>query len=634
MVKIRPPPKPTLPEPRPGMALSVAPAAHRYWLDDYEYYDQIGRDPLQQAKLWLIKETDARVAKLKEVIAAYPKQMHRRLMLNTVVERGDEALVRCFIETGMRLHPEFRDAPRPEEEEESIQKAKENEDPLDVDDIFIVPIHTAAAFKHTRCVKLLIEEGKVPVDSRDAYGHTPLMRGADEPELVAYLLEKGADPTLRTNPDTYHEDFVGPYPDVDALEFSAIFANAEVVKMLLDHPTWGIAAEKSSENGGRMVHVTPHCILAAAGQPKGFEALKLLLDRGGYPIRAADGKTKTELLTEAQRKTILEAIRVAVTDGQLESIQLLLSYEHPTDLDGNILPFEIPEELRKPLTWGAYEAIKEDNVPKFEFINGLGVVEHDTMSLDKRPEGQNLNLQHLLDKAAEAGSVNCVRLLVEKYGADPNKHRLPPGMKPLYWAAGNDKPEVVRLLIEKYGADIHLGSGSYATGPTALFAAIAFKSLESVAMLLRYGGPVDYINEEIRSISSPMTAILLAQMDGTKPSVRFEADDEAEKTRIKFDDWKNLNPPYVCLDLVPEDREWIDRLQARRPTEELRETGENARDLDEEEAKKREEEEEGDDDGIDPRILMNSFPAPEPRQSELRSDPDLLPEFKPWLVPV
>jgi ankyrin repeat protein len=194
----------------------------------------------------------------------------------------------------MRLHPEFQDGPRSEEEEEAIQEAKENGDPLDVDDILVAPIHTAAASKHTGCVKILIEEGNVSVDRRYAYGHTPLMRGVDEPKLVAYLVAIGADPTLRTNADTYHEDFVGPYADADSLEFAAAFANVEVLKMLLDHPTYGIAAQNSVD-GRRVVKVTSRSILSAAENPKGFEALKLLLERGGYPITAADGKTKTEL---------------------------------------------------------------------------------------------------------------------------------------------------------------------------------------------------------------------------------------------------------------------------------------------------------------------------------------------------
>ncbi|KAK0389986.1 hypothetical protein NLU13_3559 [Sarocladium strictum] len=632
MINVRPPPKPTLPaDPPPGQALSVMPAAHVYWTEDYEYYDQIGRDPLQQARIWLIEDTDARVARLEEVLAAYPKQMHKRLMLDTIAERGDEAMVRCCVQSGMKLHPEVTDRPRSEEEEDAIQAAEENGDPLDVDDSAVVPIHRAALAKHMGCVKILVEEGRVPVDSRDTYGRTPLMISTDQPELVAYLLEKGADPTLRTNPDTCHEDFVGPLPDGDALEYAAARGNAEVLRMLLEHSIWG-----SGENGEPVPRISPRSIVRAASQPQGFEALKLLLERGGYPLEAAGGQTKIELLTDEQRETIQQATPDAITDGQLESIQLLLSYQFPSDLDGNILPFEVPDHLRKSFTWGAYEAAKTDMVAKFEFIQSSGVVEHDTMSLDKRPKDQNLNLQHLLDKAAEAGSVEIVRLLIEKYGADPNKHRSPPGLKPLYMAASNDKPQVVKMLLDRYGADIHLGTGKYATGPTALFGAIIFKSYESVELLLRHCGPVDYISEGIRTISAPATCVLLAHKEGTKAAVKLLSWEESEETRNQLDNWQNLNPRYVLLDIGPDDREWIGRLQARRPKEELRETGENARYLEEEEenveGEAEEGEEGGDDDGdeemnVDPKAVMK------PRHTQLRSDPDLLPEFKPWLVP-
>lgn len=268
-----------------------------------------------------------------------------------------------------------------------------------------------------------------------------------------------------------------------------------------------------------------------------------------------------------------------------------------------------------------------DSAAKFDFIHSLGVTEHDAMSLDKRPTDQNFNLQHLLEKAAQAGSVECVRLLIEKYGANPNKHRIPPGMKPLYAAACQDKPENFRLLLEEYGVDMHLGTGLYATGPTALFAAIYFKSLESVELLLRHGGALDYISNTIRTISTPMTTVLIASKEGSKATVRLETWDEAASTRARYDeDWQNLNPPYVCLDLVAEDREWIDRLKLRRPAEELRETGDSARVLNEEEGGSWEDLERG-----DLRKMMSPFPAPEPRQGNLQSDPDLMPRFVPWM---
>jgi hypothetical protein len=128
-----------------------------------------------------------------------------------------------------------------------------------------------------------------------------------------------------------------------------------------------------------------------------------------------------------------------------------------------------------------------------------------------------------------------------------------------------------------------------------------------------------------------MTAILLPVRDGSKNSVHLETWEESEETRTKYDNWQNLNPPFVCLDIGTEDQEWIETLQPRRSAEELRETGENSRDLDEEEEKAKDSEDE--DDGFNLRPMMNPFPAPEPRQQELLSDPDLLPEFRPWLVP-
>lgn len=53
MVKVLPPPKPEVPLAPPGMRMSVAPSPHVLFLDDYEYYDALGRDPLQQNKFGL-----------------------------------------------------------------------------------------------------------------------------------------------------------------------------------------------------------------------------------------------------------------------------------------------------------------------------------------------------------------------------------------------------------------------------------------------------------------------------------------------------------------------------------------------------------------------------------------------------
>ncbi|KAI1261977.1 hypothetical protein F5Y18DRAFT_181279 [Xylariaceae sp. FL1019] len=62
-----------------------------------------------------------------------------------------------------------------------------------------------------------------------------------------------------------------------------------------------------------------------------------------------------------------------------------------------------------------FRATKCNSLDKFEFIHELGVREHDALSLDKLPDDQKLNLQRLLNDAAEAGSGDCIKLLVDKY---------------------------------------------------------------------------------------------------------------------------------------------------------------------------------------------------------------------------
>ncbi|KAK7221496.1 hypothetical protein V2G26_009499 [Clonostachys chloroleuca] len=628
MVKVLPPPKPDIPEPPRGMALSIAPAGHCLWLYDYEYYDQLGRDPLQQARIWLITDTEERVSKLKEVLENYPKSVHRRNILYEAALRGDEALVRCLVSTGLKVHPDI--APLSEEDERADEEAKQNGEIPDRDDPSVVPVHAAAARGHVGCLKIFLEEGHVDVDIRDSIGRTPLIIGAHKPSVVRYLLEQGADPTAKTNVnDDLPKDEQDEYAGADALEFEAVHGNVDSLRLLLEHPFHGSQRKRKSRAGEEPgVWVTPLSIKGAASARNGFEALSFLLERGGYPTEAQNGHTKSELLTETERQAIVNATPGAAMDGPLESLKLLLSYQYPTNLDGDILPFDLPEELHKPFVYGAYDAMVYNRLDKFEFINGFDITEHETMSLDQLPAGQKLNIQHLLDKAVGGGSIECARFTIEKYGADPNKHRNPPGVKPLYAAAGNNKHEMVRLLVESYGADIHLGSGRYATGPTALWNAIMLKTFECVEYLLLQGGPVDHVDEEIRSISGPMTVILRADSSADKVSVKLETKENAKEFLAHHKgDWQNLNPPFVQLQLGPDDKGWIDSLQARRSDNELRESGDNTREFNREERVSK-----NDLGERDPRRLMVWLPTVGDRQSELKKDDDLLPEFRPFLV--
>lgn len=488
----------------------------------------------------------------------------------------------------------------------------------------IAPLHAEANNGRLECVKIMVESGGVSVDGRDKFGRTPLLASAHgcKAEIVRYLLGQGADPTARLNAELeITKEFFGEYAGADALELAVTHGSIEAIRMILEHPLYGSTRKRKNREGENpSVWVTPLAIKGAAGA--NFEALKLLLERGAYPLEDQDGKTKAELLDEEQRQAIIDATQAAAETGDLESPILLLSYQYHIDGNGNILPFELPDSLHKVLTYGTYNAIVKNYIEKFEFLRTFGVKEHDTMSLDELPEGQLVNVQNLLEKGAQAGAVDGVRHVIDNYGADPNAHRIPIGVKPLYLAAANNKIEVVK---------IHVGNGRYASGPTALWIAISLKSLDSIALLLLHGGPVDYIDEEILNLKEPTTAILQAIFGKLpeRPTVRFELESNAQQYIERATiDFMNMNPPYVRLEIGPEDKEWIAKLQLRKSNNELKETEKNARELNREEGTKFKDREES-----DARRLMVSYPTINDREAALRNDDDLIPKFEPAFGP-
>ena len=651
MVKVLLPLKPDVLVLEPGSRVSVMPSRHIRQMDDYEYYDGLGRDPLQQNNIWSISDPTEQVEKLKELLQEYPKQRHRRQMLLKAALRGDEAIVRCLVDTGLKVHPdvskgqneeregeksegeksedEKSEDEKSEDEKSEDQKSEDEESISDKDDLSVAPLHAAAVNGNLGCVKLLLPD--LDIDVCDEFGRTPLIaatQGGDT-DTIKYLLGQGADPTARSDAKSkLTQEYLGEYAGADALEGAAAMCNVETIRLLLEHPLYGATGNRRYLTDGEPgVWVTPLAIQSAAGGSS--ETLKFLLERGAYPMGEKDGKTKGELLNEREKQAIIDATQTAAERGDLESLKLLLSYQYATDRDGRLLPFEVPEIFHKPFIYGAYDAMINNKPEKFEFLKSFGVKEHDEMSLDELPEGQLIHIQHLLDEAVANGSMDCVRLMIEKYGANPNQHRISSCTKPLYIAAANNKLEMVRYLLEDHRADVHLGNGRFATGPTALWIAIQLKSLDCVALLLRHGGPVDHVDEELSNVSKPMTAILWC-LKQTRTPVRLETEENArESVERARKDFLNLNPPYVRLEIGPDDRDWIRNLQPRRSDEELREYGGGARELNEHEKVKRK-----DRDETDPWPTSVEYPIEPEREDALNEDDDLMPRWRPAFVPV
>jgi ankyrin repeat protein len=549
MPEVLPPYQIETPAYTPGMAVSVMPMSskHAHWLDDYEYYDQLGRDPLQVRRIWGISDPLVRVEKVKEVLEEYPKQMHRRKILLKAVTRDDEDIVRCLVETGMKIHPDLQKAKEDEEKEANGEDA-DNISLPDKDDSSIAPTHIAAVNGYVSIIKLLLDSG-VHVDIRDEFGRTPFLAAAmsGQIEAMRFLLDQGADATARAAGNEIAEEYFGPHKlaTANALEAIARRRDVDIVKTLLDIPG---------------VEITPLAIWSAAVGSHTYPVLRLLLERGGCILPGQDELLVTED-NEELRQTVLDTIPTCVQENDLASLKLLLGFKYPDLLHDNISPADIPPELHRSFIYGAYTAVANDQPDKFKVIHNLGLKEHDTMSLDDLPEGQTLNIQHLLDEACQFGSTTCARLLIDKYGADPNAYRVNSYTTPLYLAAGNNKPDMVQYLLENNKIDIHVGSGPHADGPTALWVAITHKSLKSVDLLLQHGGPLDSIDAEIRDISGPLDAVLIASSDA---SVRFETESTAkEYIDGARKDWTIPNSYYVRVKLDASDKEWIEKLELR-----------------------------------------------------------------------
>jgi ankyrin repeat protein len=634
MVHILPPLKPHMPIATPGNRIHISPFPHVLFLEDYEYYDNLGRDPLQQNLVWGIKDDVERVEKLKEVLENHPltKEKHKRSVLATAARRGDEAVARFLVGTGLRVQPRIEDGDgdgmETDGEDEEMKDDDDEEDDdegsiPDVDDPTVLPLHIAAQNGKLEIIKIFIEEGRVDIDHRAEDGRTTLMVAAYEgnADIVRYLLDQGADISIRGANDVEAIEHLGQLAGGGVIEFAAASGSLECVKLLFERLS---GDGKSGVDESAESLITWLAIQSAAGT--NYETLRFLLEHGNYSI--SDLQNNRKLLSDAQRKVVRLAMEPAAESGDLDSLKLLLSYQYPMDGEDKPVGFEPFDELHIALIYGIYNAARQNKIEKLRYLLSFGLKEHSTMSLDDLPEGQLINTQHLFEKAIIGGAVDCANFILEELGAKPDIARIPAGVFPLYNAAIYDKPEMVSFLLDRK-VDIHLGSGRFAAGPTALYGAIALKSLGSVELLLKHGGPVDHVDEEITNINKPLTAVLRAESSDGRYEVRLESQANVEQW---LEEYRNtctvLNPPYVLLHLDAEDRTWINQLQRRKRDARLRETGPKARELNAKEA--------ADLDDVledDARHLMVDCPSNSEREDQLAEDADLCPAWRPAFVP-
>jgi len=293
------------------------------------------------------------------------------------------------------------------------------------------PLSWAARNGYEAVVKLLLESGKADVDSRDKSGQTPLSWAAQNGHeaVVKLLLERGKagvdlkDKFGRTplswaaqmvvklllksgKADVDSESNSGPTP----LSWAARNGHEVVVKLLLES---GKADVDSKDKSGQ----TPLSLAARNGHEA---VVKLLLERGKADVDSKDKFGQTPLSWASQM-------------GQETVVKLLLESED-VGVDSK------SKSGPTPLSWAARNG--HDTVVKLLLESGKADVD----SKDKYGHTP-------LSLAAWKGHEVVVKLLLESGKADVDS-KSNSGQTPLSWAAEKGHETVVKLLLESGNADV------------------------------------------------------------------------------------------------------------------------------------------------------------------------------------
>ncbi|KAI9766762.1 MAG: hypothetical protein M1839_004766 [Geoglossum umbratile] len=266
-------------------------------------------------------------------------------------------------------------------------------------------VHVAAYFGlvktimengHEAVVKLLLETGKVDVDSKDKGGRTPLSWAARNGHQAVVKLLLDMD---RVDPDS--KDSYGQTP----LSWAASKGHEAVVKLLLDIDSFD---PDSKDSYGQ----TP--LSWAAGN--GYEAVvKLLLDMDSFDPDSKDTDGRTPLSW-------------AAGDGHEAVVKLLL------DID-RVDPDSKGRYGSTPLSWAAR--------------NGHKAVVKLLLDMDRvDPDSKDSYGQTPLSWAVKNGHEAVVKLLLDMDRVDPDSKDTD-GQTLLSWAARNGHEAVVKLLLDK-----------------------------------------------------------------------------------------------------------------------------------------------------------------------------------------
>ncbi|KAM0710562.1 hypothetical protein Q7P35_002233 [Cladosporium inversicolor] len=326
----------------------------------------------------------------------------------------------------------------------------------------------AAENGHEGTVKLLLDTGKVDVDSKDNNGRNPLSLAAENGHeaVVKLLLDTG-------KVDIDSKDNDGRTP----LSFAAVNGHDAVVKLLLNT---GKVDVHSKDNEGQ----TPLSLAAANGHDA---VVKLLLDTGEVEVdsRDKDGRTPLSWAAENGHEAIVKlllntgkvdvhsrsmdgrtALSIAAANGH-DAIAKLLLETGEVDVDSN------DSDGRTPLSLAA----ENGQTAIIKLLLDTGKVDVDSKDKDGRTP---------LSRAAENGHERAVHLLLDTGKVDVDS-KDDDGRTPLSRAAENGHERAVHLLLDTGKVDVD-SKDNNGRNPLSL---AAENGHEAVVKLLLDTGKVD-----------------------------------------------------------------------------------------------------------------------------------------------
>lgn len=385
-------------------------------------------------------------------------------------------------------------------------------------------LHIAAFEGQFECVKLLVELAEVKIDALDDMDSTPLLNAAvnGHSEIMRWLLEKGANPN--------HKREKG----LNVIECAAKSGNLASLQLILDHPTFTDLGQEAYTN-----------LVPFAAHSANPDVLRVIFSKAGFP-----SPPRPQGLTKTQLDVVEAELCRAITASSIDSTRLMLSYLTPSNADGTFHPFAFTSPANHANVFNSTED-SITNTPLFTLVWETLFLPFASVNTEATPNHPSYNqeLNRRLMSAAGAGALDTLTVLLDRFDADVNHISHKYRATPLYNATGQHSTDVAKVLLD-HGADIHLGSGTYANGPTALHMAVRNGNRAVAILLLQRGGPVEAVVNSTDNLQ-PLkegTDMVIVAVDAFRAPVYVRTKAEHEKVKEEYE-----GPFHVAKFIVGED---------------------------------------------------------------------------------